>query len=516
MKALAALALALAAVASAPAPAGADPAKLYAEHCASCHGADRFGGMGPALLPSNLERLRRPAAVETIANGRIATQMPAFAGKLSAAEIRELAEFVYAPPATPPAWGAGEIRASRIEHADPASLPGRPKFGADPLNLFVVVEAGDHHVTILDGDRFEPIARFASRYALHGGPKFSPDGRFVYFASRDGWISKYDLWNLALVAEVRAGLNARNAAVSGDGRYVAVANYLPHTLVILDADLRLVKVVPVADREGRRSSRVSAVYDAAPRRSFVVALKDVRELWEVSYDPKAADIPVGLVHDFRYREGTFVPGFLNPRRTQLDDYLDDFFFTPDYSELVGTSRDSPAGQVVHLDVQRRIATIDLAGMPHLGSGISWQRDGRTVMATPNLKDGVVSVIDVKDWKVVKQIPTPGPGFFMRSHEATAYAWVDSMMSPARDTLSILDKRTLEPVATVRPEPGKTLAHVEFTRDGRYALASLWEQDGALIVFDAVTFKEVKRIPMKKPVGKYNVYNKITRSAGTSH
>jgi hypothetical protein len=27
---------------------------------------------------------------------------------------------------------------------------------------------------------------------------------------------------------------------------------------------------------------------------------------------------------------------------------------------------------------------------------------------------------------------------------------------------------------------------------------------------------VKRIPMKKPVGKYNVYNKITRSEGTSH
>ncbi|HEY4637783.1 MAG TPA: cytochrome D1 domain-containing protein, partial [Burkholderiales bacterium] len=51
--------------------------------------------------------------------------------------------------------------------------------------------------------------------------------------------------------------------------------------------------------------------------------------------------------------------------------------------------------------------------------------------------------------------------------------------------------------------------------GRYALASLWEDAGALIVFDARTLKEVKRIPMKKPVGKYNVHNKITRSEGTS-
>jgi len=69
---------------------------------------------------------------------------------------------------------------------------------------------------------------------------------------------------------------------------------------------------------------------------------------------------------------------------------------------------------------------------------------------------------------------------------------------------------------VRPEPGKTLAHIEFDRYGKYALASLWEKDGALIVFDARTLQEVKRIPMCKPVGKYNVYNKITRSSGTSH
>jgi hypothetical protein len=51
------------------------------------------------------------------------------------------------------------------------------------------------------------------------------------------------------------------------------------------------------------------------------------------------------------------------------------------------------------------------------------------------------------------------------------------------------------------------------------LASLWERKsdgGALIVFDAATFKEVKRIPMDKPVGKYNLYNKINRSEGTSH
>jgi len=124
-----------------------------------------------------------------------------------------------------------------------------------------------------------------------------------------------------------------------------------------------------------------------------------------------------------------------------------------------------------------------------------------------------------DWKTIQTVPTPGPGFFMRSHENTPYAWADSMMSKARDTLQIIDKRTLERVAEIRTDPGKTLAHIEFTRDGKYALASLWERKadgGALIVFDAATFREVKRIPMDKPVGKYNLFNKINRSEGTSH
>jgi DNA-binding beta-propeller fold protein YncE/cytochrome c553 len=507
-------------IALVPLAAWAEPpeaAKLFAQHCASCHGAERLGGMGPALLPENLSRLKKQDAIATIRDSRPGVQMPAFRAVLAKQEIERLADWIYTPLSPAPVWGEAEIRASRVVLHAPGSLPAKPKFDADPLNLFVVVEGGDHHVTILDGDKLEPIARFASRYALHGGPKFTPDGRYVFFASRDGWISKYDLWNLTLVAEVRAGINTRNAAVSSDGKYVIAANYLPHTLAVLDTDLQLVKVIPVLDREGRKSSRVSAVYDAAPRRSFVAALKDVPEVWEISYDPQAAEIPTGLVHDYRYKEGAFIPGFLNPRRTLLDDILDDFFFTPDYRELIGAARDGKLGQVVQLDVRRRIAQLELPGLPHLGSGITWIWQGRQVLATPNLREGLVSVIDEREWKIVKQIPTLGPGFFLRSHENSRYAWVDSMMSREhRDTLQVIDKQTLEVVARLRPEPGKTLAHVEFDRYGRYVLASLWETQGALIVFDADTLKEVKRIPVNKPVGKYNVYNKITRSDGTSH
>ena len=506
--------------ASPPAATGQAPA-LYQEHCAACHGAQRVGGMGPALMPESLARLRKPEAAKVITQGRVATQMQGFADKLDAAQIAAITDWIYTPVTPAPSWSEADIRASRIDIAGARDLPAKPRWSADPMNLFVVVEGGDHHVSLVDGDKFEVIHRFESRFALHGGPKFTPDGRYVFFGSRDGWITKYDLWNLTVVAEVRAGLNMRNVAVSGDGEWVMAANYLPHTLALFDADLNLQRTYAAATLDGKASSRVSAVYDAAPRKSFVVALKDIPELWEISYDPKAEPIFDGYVHDYKMGEGIAKPGHLGVRRTPLDEPLDDFFFDASYANVLGATRPrsdgAPSAQVVNLDARRRIAMLPLPGMPHLGSGITFEYQGHPVLASPNLKDGVVSVIDMKTWQPVKDIPTLGPGFFMRSHEKTPYAWVDAMMSPtAKNTLLIIDKRTLEPAGRVSVEPGKTLAHIEFTKDGRYALASLWEMDGALIVYDAATFKEVKRLPMSKPVGKYNVWNKITRSEGTSH
>jgi WD40 repeat protein/cytochrome c553 len=500
------------------AQAGEDAADLYRSNCASCHGETRLGGMGPALIPESLARISPDAVVKTITAGRAATRMPAFGKTLQPDEIAALASYVLQPTATAPAWGRDEIAASRTI-LDVSPPVDKPQFTADPLNLFVVVEAGDHHATILDGDSFTPIARFETHVALHGGPKFSPDGRYVFFMSRDGWVTKYDIWGLRAVAEVRAGINSRNIAMSRDGKHLAVANYLPHTLVILDtASLEIEKIFDVKDRQGQ-TSRVSAVYQAPQRDSFIAALKDVPEIWEIATNPDAPPVYGGLVHS--YEEGMVEgvaqsSGLFALRRIAVPEPLDDFFFDPDYRNLIGASRDGNKAYVVNLTVGRDIATIDLPGMPHLGSGTSWVWNGRPVVATPHLKDNAISVIDMTDWKVIKTIRTDGPGFFLRSHENSPYIWVDVSGGEHKDRLHIIDKRTLEIVRTITPDPGRTASHVEFDRDGRHALVSIAEMDGELIIFDAATFAEVKRIPMSKPSGKYNVWNKITFAPGTSH
>ena len=123
---------------------------------------------------------------------------------------------------------------------------------------------------------------------------------------------------------------------------------------------------------------------------------------------------------------------------------------------------------------------------------------------------------VETWKTIKKITTDGPGFFMRSHDNSPYAWVDVFVGPNKDVMHIIDKDKLEIVKTLRPVPGKTSGHIEFNRDGSRALLSIWENDGEVIVYDSQTLDIVKRLPMSKPVGKYNVFNKIHRSEGTSH
>ncbi|MBG6210871.1 DNA-binding beta-propeller fold protein YncE/cytochrome c553 [Labrenzia sp. EL_126] len=491
----------------------ADPAQDYADNCQECHGSGRLGSIGPALIPQTLGRMRGPNLISVIRDGREATQMPAFGDLLSDKQIDALSAYLKQPLDDVPPWGTEEIMASR--ELNPEYRPaGEPVWSSDPFNITLVVETGDHHVSVLDGDTFETLDRFPTPFAVHGGPKFSPNGRYVFIMSRDGWVQKYDLYSLQEVGRIRAGLNSRNIAMSHDGNWLAVANYLPNTLTILSTeDLSVAAVQEIKGKDGT-PSRISAVYQAPPRESFVLALKDVPEIWEVFYGPNPPHY--GFAHDWRIEGPARHTKPFPVRKITTPDYLDDFFFDQSYEYVMGASRSGDGGQVIDLVIGHKIADLDLPGMPHLGSGITWKYGDTTVMATPHLKDGTVSVIDMKTWKTVKQIETLGPGFFMRSHENSPYVWVDVFFGPNKDVMHVIDKGSLEIVKTLRPEEGATVAHVEFTRDGSHALVSIWEDDGAVIVYDADTLEEVRRLPMRKPSGKYNVWNKITFSEGTSH
>lgn len=72
-----------------------DAAGIFASRCAGCHGADRSGRNGPALLPESLTK--DPSAyVDIITNG--SGPMPAWGSRLSAEEISALVDYILSTP----------------------------------------------------------------------------------------------------------------------------------------------------------------------------------------------------------------------------------------------------------------------------------------------------------------------------------------------------------------------------------------------------------------------------------
>ena len=72
----------------------AEAAKLYAQNCSSCHGAEGGGGIGPSLKDAKYKYGRElSAVVKSIRDGRPGG-MPGFGNQFSDAQIEALAKYV--------------------------------------------------------------------------------------------------------------------------------------------------------------------------------------------------------------------------------------------------------------------------------------------------------------------------------------------------------------------------------------------------------------------------------------
>ncbi len=65
---------------------------LLKQDCGSCHGMTLKGGLGPALLPGNLNGKPRELLVSTILEGRAGTAMPPWKSMLTQDEAEWIAE----------------------------------------------------------------------------------------------------------------------------------------------------------------------------------------------------------------------------------------------------------------------------------------------------------------------------------------------------------------------------------------------------------------------------------------
>lgn len=457
------------ATAGAPGPATEfDAAASFEKLCAECHGARRYGGYAPPLIPDTLKRKKDDALVQAILNGLPSTQMPAFAGQLDLAGAQALVALFRQPPGEI-SWTLDDVRTSRIEEKQ---APGRIGPDVRRENLVLVVERGTGQVVVLDGDHMSELDRFFVG-RIHGGIKFDRGLHQALAVTRDGTLVDYDLDAGGARTRIKVGVNTRNIAVSTEGEWVAAANQLPPSLVVLDGRLRPQAVFPLPGQP-------SAVYQMPGEQRFFLTLRDLPHLYYVEYPA------------------------LELKKVELPEPFEDFVFVPGRPQLVASSRRGQRLLLYDYEKGEVLASVATEGLPHLFSASFFDREGKLYAAFNHMGVPRLSIVEMTRFEVVREIPLLGAGYFTRTHPGTPYLWIDSNT----ESIQLVDKSTLEPIETLlTPVPGKKAMHVEFTSEGDRALVSVWDDDGAVVVYDSKTLEEQLRIPFSMPVGKYNAANK---------
>jgi nitrite reductase (NO-forming)/hydroxylamine reductase len=251
-------------------------AKLqYFQRCAGCHGTLRKGATGKNLEPKSTLKKGQKRLEKIISLGTEGG-MNNFDDLFTKKEIANMATFIQMEPPVPPEMSLEQMRGHTKQFVALKDYPTKPMHGLNWKNFFVVIERDAGTAAIVDGDTKKIVTHIDTGYAVHvikGTEHHKVEhvkdvGRFWYTIGRDGKVNKIDLWQKPekmLVAETKMAYDARDIAVSGDGKYVIAGGYWPAHFVIMDAEtLNPLKVVSTRGYKTKgefiNEARVAAIY----------------------------------------------------------------------------------------------------------------------------------------------------------------------------------------------------------------------------------------------------------------
>lgn len=435
--------------------------KLYSLRCASCHHPDRIGFSAPPLIPDTIEKLTDDKIKKIIKVGLPNTLMPAHAD-ISDGDLDDLVAYLREKKEVK--WQKKDISRSFVKNnSKTIPLPH-----SDVLNLTAVVERGVSKIWLMEDQKILDKFDFSD---VHGGIKYSRDYSQFFVPSRDGYVGKYSI-GAGYVGKIRACISLRNITVSNDNSFLAVSCLYPKQLVILkQSDLSVKKIIPL-------TGKVSGIYTLNNENMGIFTYRDKPEL---------------LFLDFNK---------LTLLTKKLKEPIEDFFIDPLDKFLLASSRNGSSVSAINLKTQKVEFEKEISGMPHLSSASYWYDKGNFYFATFHIKSNFISVWKMYDWEYVKNIEVGGNGFFVRSHPGAPDLWIDN----GSDEVVLVNKKTLN-LQKIKPIPGKKFTHTEFSKNGQIAFLSIFEKEGALLLYDTATLKEMNKFDISFPVGKYNVVNK---------
>jgi nitrite reductase (NO-forming)/hydroxylamine reductase len=460
----------------------------FRDSCGGCHGPTREGATGPALVPGRLTA-NDDFYFDVIKNGKPGTVMPAWGAiGMSDEEIWALVGYIRSEPSAESVqWEMEQIAASRQELLDEAALPDAPTHDGNLDNLMLVTEREARSIAVFDGDTHRLLGHIPASYRAHGYAFDPTSDRWAYNVGRDGWLLKIDLYTLQAVTQVRVGLDSRGLAISDDGQYVIVGNYIPNSAVILDAQsLEPLKVITTEGNNPQGEfvrSRVCITSDVSPEKVgpyFILALKEAGQMWRIDWSQP--DFPIDKV------EG-------------VGNILHDGFLSPDNTRFYVASQKDNWMAVIDVANWELVDKIPTGQVPHPGSGAAWEANGKVYGATVHAGEGKITAWDLATDEIVAEIETSGPGLFIRSHHDSPYVWADTMFGDPPNRIYVFDAGTFEVVKVI--DEGVQTLHPEFTADGKFVYVADWQGD-VVRVYDAATFEKVAEVGgVTTPTGIFN-------------
>ena len=351
----------------------------------------------------------------------------------------------------------------------------------------LVVEREAGSVLVIDSSRHRLLGRVAGLGNLtHATVKFSRDGRFAYVLGREAVVSKIDLHTLRLVKQVTAGQWSIGGVMTADGKHLALSNYAPGEVRLLDADtLETVKVIPAerAMPDGtRRPSRVAGLVDA-PGNLLLFGLMDVNGIWVV--DAGKPGFPV--IRQFWDAGITPYDALITPEGRH---YLVGFLGS-NWMGLVDTWRLDGVRPIL-AEQGKDAEAVPLWKIPHLKG---WALAGDLAFL-PALKREVALVYSTRDWSPVATVPISGTALYTVARPDRRQVWVD-IVGKNGDLVDVIDVESLRVVKTLHPGPGAT--HPQFTPKGDAAYVSLMD-GGKVVVYDTASFEIIAELPAHRPSG----------------
>lgn len=297
----------------------------------------------------------------------------------------------------------------------------------------------------------------------HATMKFKGD--FAFVLARDGYLSKIDTKKDVLINKVKIAKSGIGITFINDD--LAIVNYDPHSVVILDDQLNIKRTIETGSRNVGVKSWGNYL---------VFSLMDKNEIWVLdankNFEPVKTIKNAGeLPFDALIKDNIYIVGLFNEGAVGVLDLK-----TLDYHKI--TFKDV-AGQVV-------------LKVPHFGY---WGIVGDEAVVPLSGKKSLL-VIDLNKMTGKKEIPLPGSPVFASVSPDKKYLSIN-YSGDQEDLISVF--RTSDWSKVMDLTAGRRVMHLRYSNVGDALYVSSYFEN-KVHVFSTRTWEKIKSIPVSTPSG----------------